>query len=197
MATELYRTQAIVLYKHRFQRTTFYFQVENTTDEHPFAVAHALNEAYAFTTLWLFVFKDLFSIHADFRQLRTRRIFPAYGPTAPREYAPGQIPGGLGGDVQTNFTLFTMHWRCPGEQTGKHQIRIGPIPGDRHTNVGWDTNLIFRASAFAGLHFAPVEVLPAITSRGAIKNNNLGGSIITKWDYSWPQSRQANRRLVF
>lgn len=195
MANELYQLQTSVHYRSNVQTTSFYFLLTGTIVDDPFKTARAINVTYTIDTNWLFFFANLWSDSAELRSVRTRRIWPTRGPSCWRTFPPGGIPGGLGGNVDTNFSTFPLRWHSQDDRTGKNQVRIGPITEEFLANGYPLSTLIFRATAFVGVHLAAQTTLPGVTSVGAIKGVAASGEAITSFDYGTGCGRQITRRV--
>lgn len=197
MPLEVYQCQVVNYFFTKRTRQNFYFSVDNTTFEHPHRVASSIVFEYTVTSDWLFFFSALVTSHAFFRRVDVRRIRPDGGPSSFNTYGPDEFPGRGLGAMLDNFTTADLQWHFPGDITGKHQVRVGPLAAGAYDQRGWHPLFILTAQAFAGEHLAVHTLDVGLPCQGCINHETTGGTPITNYQLGWPPGRQENRRLRF
>lgn len=194
MAFEVYRTQLVVAFATRRQTSTFYFLVDNVTNVHCYEVASAINTEYFDSSLWPFHFLQMISQSAYLTKMSTRRIRPTPGPSNVLSFSRGDFVGMWLSSPSANFLTANLKWSFANDQTGKHQVRIGPIGQGAVQDDGFFPLFVLAAGAFSNLHRTVHILTGGLVCQGCINHQTSGGTPIESAHLGWPPGRQRNRR---
>ena len=195
MANELYQSRA-TWYRNEIRTyQTFYWILTNLSGSNSYDTASAIN-ANLFTGFgWLFDLTGIMATDGFLWEFRTKRIEPGGAPAFYDNPPPGTVPGRLEGRVDEFESAAWIKWHTANDRSGKHGLRVGPMPAGMFQDNGWYAVFRLRVGSFA-----ENVVTPKITSAGdsfiqAIRFRDGTAEAITAYQLAWPPSRQIQRRI--
>lgn len=194
MSLEVYTAKIHIHFKTRVITPTFYFSVDNSTSTNPHREASALIHSLSVATDWLFFFASMITEKSRIRLFTCRRLRPEGATTAYNSYSFNEFPGRWLGDMTDDLNAAKIAWHFNGDQTGKHQVRIGPVGEGATQSDGWHPLMILSAEAFISSHATPRILETGDVALGCINHQMSGGTPIEQGQLIWPPSRQKNRR---
>lgn len=196
MAAEVYEVRLWIKYLSGRQSTSFYFRIDNTTGDGPFQTAAKLCSALDLTSGWLFAFRQLISEQSYVLLMTCRRIRPTTGPLRQVKFLSVENPGNWPGPTDVNYQTCDLMWTFPGDVTGKHQVRVGPLGAGAIQGETWFGVFRSAVAVFAGRHTSPILLAGGLVAEGCINHQTTGGTLITNAQMRWPPGRQLNRRWI-